>query len=620
MDQFAQILRATGFCWAKLEPLLITELHLIISAVFPIYTGAHASLSRPSSAAKPPKRKGKSAGGDDHEADEEPKMEGLTPTDAIMLPIFAGATLAGLYFLIKWLEDPALLNRILNWYFSLFGLLAVARLLTDSMSVLTSFIFPDTYERKGRLWKIEAKARKAKASGVPSEVLSSPLPGLLSTLPLPTLVEGSLWNLRELPYQKARIRAYLRGLFKIDVKIGPQGLLSLIIALAAELYFNLVDKPWWLTNLLGFSLVYSTLQIITPTTPWTGTLILSGLFFYDIYMVFFTPLMVTVATKLDIPAKLLFPRPARPDEDPAKQAMSMLGLGDLVLPGMMIGFALRFDMYLFYLRKQTTKVKSQQAGRQTRQTIGIKNKGAGDIGSNTVKAKWQPATGKWGERFWTPKNSESPTTTQGGVFSKTYFKATMIGYVVGMLCTLAIMQTYGHAQPALLYLVPGVLGALWGTAFLQGDVKTLWDFTEAEEEEERGPEDKRTEKGEKKGDDWSSWGFIGRLFQKVGEDAKETKLTKESSEKASTGHLKEAANDSRKEPIADARNSRQDERKELMNFSISLPVTALSDNKDRSTTSKQVKSSRKRSGNEDAKPETEIEDEKVSASSEEVTG
>ena len=40
-----------------------------------------------------------------------------------------------------------------------------------------------------------------------------------------------------------------------------------------------------------------------------GALLLSGLFFYDIFWVFGTPVMVSVAKSLDAPIKLLFPRP-----------------------------------------------------------------------------------------------------------------------------------------------------------------------------------------------------------------------------------------------------------------------------------------------------------------------
>ena len=201
--------------------------------------------------------------------------------------------------------------------------------------------------------------------------------------------------------------------------------------------------------------------------------------------------MITVATKLEIPAKLLFPRPSRPGEDPAKQALSMLGLGDVVLPGIMIGLALRFDLYLFYLQKQ----KRKNSGEENNKVKKIEDDGSLDY--EVTKAQWQPATGGWGERFWVGQVSHDTGTQQhGGSFPKTYFHASIVGYVSGMLCTLGFMHIYGHAQPALLYLVPGVLGSLWGTALVKGEVKTMWDFTEAEEEElANGEEDQKKAKG-----------------------------------------------------------------------------------------------------------------------------
>ena len=59
----------------------------------------------------------------------------------------------------------------------------------------------------------------------------------------------------------------------------------------------------------------------------TGVALLVGLFFYDIFWVFFTPVMVTVATKIEGPIKLLFPSGATPGK------FNMLGLGDIVIPG-----------------------------------------------------------------------------------------------------------------------------------------------------------------------------------------------------------------------------------------------------------------------------------------------
>lgn len=100
----AELLGQAIYQFTLLKPLLPTYGHLLVSAIFPIYVGAHASLSRPSSTAKPPKKDKKKGGHetDDEDEDEEdqgsiPKMEGLEPSDALMFPLTAGLTLGGLY-------------------------------------------------------------------------------------------------------------------------------------------------------------------------------------------------------------------------------------------------------------------------------------------------------------------------------------------------------------------------------------------------------------------------------------------------------------------------------------------------------------------------------------------
>ncbi|KAK7242897.1 aspartic endopeptidase [Aureococcus anophagefferens] len=68
---------------------------------------------------------------------------------------------------------------------------------------------------------------------------------------------------------------------------------------------------------------------------------LGGLFFYDVWWVFGTDVMVTVAKGVDGPIKLLFPRP--PGGGDGGPAFSMLGLGDVVVPGLFLALLLRFD-------------------------------------------------------------------------------------------------------------------------------------------------------------------------------------------------------------------------------------------------------------------------------------
>ena len=62
---------------------------------------------------------------------------------------------------------------------------------------------------------------------------------------------------------------------------------------------------------------------------------------YDIFWVFGPDVMLTVATKFDGPIKLLFPKNALSGEE---WKFSLLGLGDIVLPGLFIAFLYRFDL------------------------------------------------------------------------------------------------------------------------------------------------------------------------------------------------------------------------------------------------------------------------------------
>ncbi|KAL8724823.1 MAG: hypothetical protein Q9166_007725 [cf. Caloplaca sp. 2 TL-2023] len=510
-----------------LQPMMPTYLHLLVSALIPIYAGAHASLTRPSSAAKPGKSKKKTIQGkdveDEPEDEVESQIEGLTASDAIWFPLLAGCTLGGLYLIIKWLEDPALLNTILNWYFAIFGIVGVAKIFKDSLDVLVSYVFPARYFYEDQIWEFDEVQKFAASQTDPSRTKQSPLPGRLQYLPLPDLFSRFLWILRS-SKSTLCIRTDLHRRGKTHIHFSPTTILSTLLALAIVLYYNLIARPWYLTNILGFAFAYNALQLISPSTSWTGSLILASLFCYDIYFVFFTPLMVTVATKLDIPAKLLFPRPASPDS--TKQQLSMLGLGDIVLPGMMIGFALRLDLYLHYLRKQTTKSLLNPRSDSTSSTDDVQSSPSsnlssssiGDLktpsfthsassipstediqanpttyasnpstpGSITVKSPFHPATGNWGTRFWT---SNSDPSIQGTLFPKPYFTASMVGYVVGMVLTLGIMQVTGHAQPALFYLVPCVLGAFWGCAVVKGEVKEVWNFDES-----KGKEDEASKK------------------------------------------------------------------------------------------------------------------------------
>jgi minor histocompatibility antigen H13 len=479
MDRFfnnlqgdSPILQAIGKYGYKVyeeRELVFVYSHLLISAIFPIYIGSHASLQRPPSAKAPPKSKSSSRSSDESDDDDlevEPTREGLSPSDAILFPLLAGLTLSLLYFIIKVLKNAALLNKILGWYFSSIGIFGVGKLAADGLNVLTTIVFPNVWSTRTTTYYIDPLLSQQVTGEVkPARTQthrkftdkSNPFPGIFSNMRFSSRLSKHIWALRTLLRKNWILRIHLHGIVSSKSKLRLNDITGFLIGVVAIILYNTASKPWWLTNLIGFGFCYGTLQLMSPTTFWTGSLVLAGLFIYDITMVFYTPLMVTVATQLDVPIKLVIP-------GGKKGRGGMLGLGDVVLPGIMMALALRFDLYLHYLRKQRSTSTPSSAD---------------------SKPEYIEATSSWGDRFWTRSlSSSSPaldtqlTTAPGGRFKKTYFNASIVGYIFGMSATLIVLNVYNHAQPALLYLVPGVLGAVWGTALITGEVKDMWEYTE----------------------------------------------------------------------------------------------------------------------------------------------
>jgi minor histocompatibility antigen H13 len=156
----------------------------------------------------------------------------------------------------------------------------------------------------------------------------------------------------------------------------------------------------------------------------TGALLLGGLFAYDIVMVFGTgralgptrvSIMEEVAVRLDGPIKLFFPAGAAAL---GGRAHALLGLGDIIVPGTFLALLLRFD--------------AARAG--------------GGAGAADFPAR--------------------------------YFNAGMAAYVAGLAATTLAMNWSDTAQPALLYLVPAVLGATAALAAARGEVAALWAYAE----------------------------------------------------------------------------------------------------------------------------------------------
>jgi minor histocompatibility antigen H13 len=83
-------------------------------------------------------------------------------------------------------------------------------------------------------------------------------------------------------------------------------IVMIITAAIAGLYGY--TKHWVLSNIYGESFSIAAIQLLNLDSFATGMLLLAGLFFYDIFWVFGTDVMVTVAKGLDVPIKVIFPK------------------------------------------------------------------------------------------------------------------------------------------------------------------------------------------------------------------------------------------------------------------------------------------------------------------------
>jgi minor histocompatibility antigen H13 len=101
-------------------------------------------------------------------------------------------------------------------------------------------------------------------------------------------------------------------------------------------------KYWLYNNVLAFLFCLNALQTLFIGNFKNGFMLLILLFFYDIFFVFGTDVMLTVAKGIEGPIKLMFPKNYSKALD--KPQYSILGLGDIVIPGAFVSMCLRFDI------------------------------------------------------------------------------------------------------------------------------------------------------------------------------------------------------------------------------------------------------------------------------------
>eukprot|EP01023_Acetabularia_acetabulum_P033732 TRINITY_DN31591_c0_g2_i1.p1 TRINITY_DN31591_c0_g2~~TRINITY_DN31591_c0_g2_i1.p1 ORF type:complete len:373 (-),score=55.71 TRINITY_DN31591_c0_g2_i1:357-1475(-) len=290
----------------------------------------------------------------------QPPEEGMAKKDAYSFPLVGSVTLLGLYLVFKVLSKD-LVNLVLTIYFSALGVLAI----TGVMLPFFKKLFPQKYQDM-----IIFKARSITIPVIlkePVEIQDVSLPFAIGLLP----------------------------------------------SACVAVWYG-VTKHWLGNNILGLAFSIEGIEYLSLGTTQNGVILLAGLFVYDIFWVFCTPVMVTVAKQFEVPIKLLFPRGIQADAE--KKPYSMLGLGDIIIPGIWVALMLRYDKINGY--------KTQ------------------------------------------------------------YFQSSYIGYCLGLFITIIVMNIFQAAQPALLYIVPCVLAAVFGLAAVRNETKKVYSFVEVEEPKE----------------------------------------------------------------------------------------------------------------------------------------
>ena len=126
-----------------------------------------------------------------------------------------------------------------------------------------------------------------------------------------------------------------------------------------------ISGHWLLMDAMGIGLCVAFITFVRLPSLKVSTVLLSSLLLYDVFWVFFSKyvfsanVMVRVATrpaanpmsamarrlhlnrppKLSLPGKLVFP------SNQNHGHFSMLGLGDIVMPGLLLCFVMRYDAY-----------------------------------------------------------------------------------------------------------------------------------------------------------------------------------------------------------------------------------------------------------------------------------
>lgn len=235
----------------------------------------------------------------------------------------------------------------------------------------------------------------------------------------------------------------------VHINVSPTDVLAGIIGILAAVGSCQPDAPFTLGNFVAVCIVTELLQLLSLNSFLTASTMLVGLLLYDVFWVFGSSqifgdnVMLTVATSnsFDGPMKLIFPQWNENSPNP----YSILGLGDLAAPGLLMALMLRFDRF-----------RSRQLAAATADVAGI----GADVAVTSAESAGE----------------EKSYERQVAVEDKSYFNASIVAYLAGLALTIGVNSYTGAAQPALLYLVPSLLLGLLSLSLSRSETDTLFKY------------------------------------------------------------------------------------------------------------------------------------------------
>lgn len=230
-----------------------------------------------------------------NQKDSGEEIETMSTKEAMLFPVIASVTLFSIYLVFQ-IFSKEHINLLLAFYFFLLGVAALTRMSSTFVSkIWPKFLFGNQqFDLQFSFVSIKDQKK--------NDILS------------------------------------FKHLFE------PELFLSLAIALSIGVWY-LVKKHWIANNIFGLAFAVNGIEFLQLNKVVNGCILLGGLFFYDVFWVFGTNVMVTVAKSFDAPIKLIFPQDLIERGFNAEK-YALLGLGDIVIPGIFIALLLRFDYSL----------------------------------------------------------------------------------------------------------------------------------------------------------------------------------------------------------------------------------------------------------------------------------